>query len=118
MKATVIIEEKQILQKIKRIAYQILESNIKFDTIILAGINGNGFLFAQLIQDQLLHISDKKIVLCEVIMDKKDPRGLIKTSISQDTYLNQSLVLVDDVLNSGTTLMYGVKHFRHPFKTI
>ena len=44
-------------------------------------------------------------------MDKRNPLNCIETSISQDDYKNKSLVLVDDVLNSGTTLMYAVKHF-------
>jgi pyrimidine operon attenuation protein/uracil phosphoribosyltransferase len=35
----------------------------------------------------------------------------IKTSIDKEIYRNKGIVLVDDVLNSGTTLVYGVKHF-------
>ena len=31
--------------------------------------------------------------------------------ISSDEYKNKSIVLIDDVLNSGSTLMYGVRHF-------
>jgi len=50
-------------------------------------------------------------VLCKVTIDKKKPWQDIKTSISSEDYTNKSLVLVDDVLNSGTTLIYGVKHF-------
>ena len=34
-----------------------------------------------------------------------------ETSISSEDYKNKSLILVDDVLNSGATLIYGVKHF-------
>ena len=45
------------------------------------------------------------------IIDKKNPRKPIETSISKDQYSNKSIVLVDDVLNSGSTLIYGVKHF-------
>ena len=48
---------------------------------------------------------------CEVIIDKKKPLQPITTSISVNDYKNKSLVLVDDVLNSGTTLIYGIKHF-------
>ncbi len=44
-------------------------------------------------------------------MDKKNPLDEIKTSIPPSEYENKSVVLVDDVLNSGTTLIYGVKHF-------
>ena len=35
----------------------------------------------------------------------------VSTSLEVKDYKNKSLVLVDDVLNSGTTLIYGVKHF-------
>mgnify|MGYP000973801689 FL=1 len=50
-------------------------------------------------------------ILCEVKIDKKNPRKEITTSISSNEYKNKSLVLVDDVLSSGTTLIYGIKHF-------
>jgi pyrimidine operon attenuation protein/uracil phosphoribosyltransferase len=56
-------------------------------------------------------ITSLKIVLCEVFIDKNDPFQLITTSISKNDYQNKGLILVDDVLNSGTTLVYGVKHF-------
>ena len=41
----------------------------------------------------------------------KNPNSKVKTSISSEIYQNKGIVLVDDVLNSGTTLIYGVKHF-------
>ena len=50
-------------------------------------------------------------MLCEVVIDKKNPTNEIKTSLKQEEYRNKSLLLVDDVLHSGTTLIYGVKHF-------
>ena len=46
-----------------------------------------------------------------VKIDKKNPLAPITTSLNQDEYINKSIVLVDDVLNSGSTLIYGVKHF-------
>ena len=49
--------------------------------------------------------------MCEVKLDKQDPIKGITTDILPDDYKNKSLVLVDDVLNSGTTLIYGIKHF-------
>jgi pyrimidine operon attenuation protein/uracil phosphoribosyltransferase len=44
-------------------------------------------------------------------MNKQNPNSEISTSISKEAYQNKGIVLVDDVLNSGSTLMYGVKHF-------
>ena len=46
-----------------------------------------------------------------MFIDKLKPNAPITTSLSQKEYENKGLVLVDDVLNSGTTLVYGVKHF-------
>lgn len=107
----IILTSQQIQHKIKRIAYQIIESNTKEKEIVLAGITTNGFLFAKEIEKVLVQISDIKISMCEVYIDKKNPLSPIKTSISSSEYKNKSLVLVDDVLNSGATLIYGIKHF-------
>lgn len=108
----VIYNKVQISQKIKRIAYQIYESNVNEQLIILAGIADNGFILAEKLKAELENISALQIKLCEVKIDKKNPlNGEISTSLTEKEYQNQSLVLVDDVLNSGTTLIYGVRHF-------
>jgi pyrimidine operon attenuation protein / uracil phosphoribosyltransferase len=106
-----ILTHSEIEHKIKRIAYQIYETFVDEDTIVLAGIASNGFIFAQKIAVALEEISPLKIALCEVFIDKQNPNSTITTSIPQSEYENKGLVLVDDVLNSGTTLVYGVKHF-------
>lgn len=107
----IILDNTQINQKIKRIAYQIYESNSSEKELIIAGIVGNGFTFSKKIASVLEEISTINVTLCEVIIDKKKPLQPITTSISVNDYKNKPLVLVDDVLNSGTTLIYGIKHF-------
>jgi pyrimidine operon attenuation protein/uracil phosphoribosyltransferase len=107
----IILNQLQISQKIRRIAYQIYETNSSEKEVILAGIVGNGFVFAEKIEEVLKEISSLKITVCKVIMDKKYPLKPITTSIDVEDYKNKSLVLVDDVLSSGTTLIYGIKHF-------
>lgn len=111
MKDSIILTNEQINHKIKRIAYQILESNSSEKEIVLAGITTNGFILSKKIKGVLEQISKVNILLCEVYIDKKNPRNNVTTSLKAVEYSNKSLVLVDDVLNSGTTLMYGVKHF-------
>ena len=106
-----ILNHQEIEHKIKRIAYQIFETFVGEETIIIAGIASNGFVFANKIAQALESISDIKVSLCEVTIDKQNPSKPISTSISKEAYTNKGLVLVDDVLNSGTTLVYGVKHF-------
>ena len=107
----IILNNDQINRKIKRIAFQIYEANSTEDEVIIAGINGNGFQFAKKIAAQLMEISPLTVTLCEVLIDKKNPLSQISTSIDRELYKNKSVVLVDDVLYSGTTLIYGVKHF-------
>ncbi|NLP58292.1 phosphoribosyltransferase family protein [Lutibacter sp. B1] len=111
MDSSIILSNEQIHNKTRRIAYQILEDNYNEKEIIIAGINGNGFIFAQNIAHFLNDISNLKIVLCEVIIDKKNPLKPITTDLESNLYKNKSIVLVDDVLNSGATLIYGIKHF-------
>ena len=106
-----ILTHSEIEHKIKRIAYQIYETFVNEDTVVLAGIASNGFIFATKIATALEEISPLKIVLCEVFIDKQNPNSPITTSVPKSEYENKGLVLVDDVLNSGTTLMYSVKHF-------
>ncbi|HEY9184429.1 MAG TPA: phosphoribosyltransferase family protein [Salegentibacter sp.] len=110
-KGVLILNHEQIQHKIKRIAYQVYESNLKEKEIVLAGISKNGYEFAQRLKSWLEEISPLKISLCEVNIDKKDPLGKITTSLEKADYQDKSVILTDDVLNSGTTLIYGVKHF-------
>ena len=107
----IILNTVQINQRIKRIAYQIYESNSDEKEVVIAGVIGNGYIFAEKLVAVLSEISDIKVRICLVTIDKKNPLNPITTSLSVDEYANKSLVLVDDVLNSGTTLIYGVKHF-------
>ena len=111
MQKTIILNNEQIQHKTKRIAYQIYESNINEKEVILAGINGNGYIFAQKIKEELTKVSDIDVKLCEVIIDKKKPLSPVSTSLLDSDYKNKPLVLVDDVLNSGTTLIYATKLF-------
>lgn len=109
--SNIILDHVQINQKIKRIAYQIYESNSNETEVIIAGIVGNGFIFAEKLVATLQEISSLTITICEVHINKKKPLEAVSTSLDVADYKNKSLVLVDDVLNSGTTLIYGVKHF-------
>lgn len=106
-----ILSDQEIKHKIKRIAYQIYENNVNENEIILAGIAENGYILAKKLKSELNKISDLSSTLCKVSINKKEPRERITTSILENEYMNKSVVLIDDVLNSGTTLIYAVKHF-------
>lgn len=111
MSQNIILNNQEIEHKITRIAYQIFETFVDEKEIVIAGIASNGFVFANKIATELERISTIKILLCEVFINKQNVNAPITTSLSKEKYENKGLVLVDDVLNSGTTLIYGVKHF-------
>nr|WP_299384067.1 phosphoribosyltransferase family protein [Allomuricauda sp.] len=115
-----ILSHDQIQHKVKRIAYQIYEANVNEKEIIVAGIVGGGLDLAKKIAAVLRKITDAEIVLCHLKMDKKNPlKSGVGTSIPEEAYKNKSIVVVDDVLNSGTTLIYGVHHFlKTPIKQL
>lgn len=115
-----ILTHQQIQYKIERIAYQIYEANVSEKEIVVAGIEGGGLLFAKKILTVLKKITEAEIILCKVSMDKSDPlKSGVTTSLPESEYANKSVVLVDDVLNSGTTLIYGVHHFlKTPLKQL
>ena len=111
MTANKILTHSEIDHKIKRIAFQIYETFVEEESIVIAGIASNGYIFAEKIARVLQTISPLEVILCEVKMNKQNPNSEISTSISREAYQNKGIILVDDVLNSGSTLMYGVKHF-------
>lgn len=108
---TIILDATQIEHKIRRIAYQIYEANIHQERFILAGIAENGYILAEKLYEQLQQFCPIPITLCKVFVKKTDPLARVTTSLPEEAYRGESVVLVDDVLSSGATLIYGVRHF-------
>lgn len=106
-----ILNHKEIQHKIRRIAYQIAEVYLDYDQIILAGIANGGYTFAKELKSILSGIISSEIKLCKVIINKTDPLKQVTTTLKEEEYKNSGVILCDDVLNSGTTLIYAVKHF-------
>lgn len=111
MSKNIILSNQEIEHTIKRIAYQIYETFVEEEEIVIAGIATNGFTLAKKIAQALETISPLKVSLCEVHINKTNPELPIHTTLSKEQYANKGLILVDDVLNSGTTLIYAVRHF-------
>lgn len=111
MSQNIILTHEEIEHKTQRIAYQIYETFGDDEELIIAGISKNGFILAENILKKISKIMATKITICEVFIDKQNPLNPVTTSIPKEIYTDENLVLIDDVLNSGTTLIYGVKHF-------
>jgi len=107
-----ILSHIEIQHRIKRIAYQIYEAKVNENEIIIAGIEGGGLHLAKKIVTILNDITESEITLCKIMLDKKNPlKSGVTTSLKEEDYKNKSVVVVDDVLKSGTTLIYAVHHF-------
>ncbi|MBE0393378.1 pyrimidine operon attenuation protein/uracil phosphoribosyltransferase [Flavobacterium sp. 7E] len=111
MSKNIILTNQEIEHKITRIAYQIYETFVNEKEVVLAGITSNGYIFAEKIAVELNKISPLEVLLCEVYINKQNPEQAITTSLDKELYTNKGLILIDDVLNSGTTLIYTVRHF-------
>lgn len=106
---TLVLDERQINQKIDRIAYEILENNFDSESLFLIGIVGNGYLMAQELGKVLEKIGTQKITVCKLDIDKKDPfKKEITTSIPIESLDKQTIILIDDVINSGRTMQYAL----------
>jgi pyrimidine operon attenuation protein/uracil phosphoribosyltransferase len=112
MSKTLVLDKKQVQQKLDRLAWQIYEQNYKEKEIIIAGIADRGVLLAKKLADKLIEISNIKVKLAAIKVDKDNPFYKdIEVDIQEKEYKNKVIILVDDVLNSGKTLMYGAKYF-------
>ena len=104
-----ILDKSVAAKKMKRMAYEILENNINEEYIILAGIRESGSIVARNIQKILSEISAVKTDLITITLDKHLPTD-VKLSRQLD-FNNQVIIVIDDVANSGKTLLYGLKPF-------
>ena len=105
------MDANDIHKTVKRIAYQIYETHFEDSQLILAGIAHNGVILAKRIREELEKISDIDVIFMEIKVDKKNPINPIVLSKKLEVCENNSVVVVDDVLNSGSTLIYAVTHF-------
>ncbi|MDX5349044.1 MAG: phosphoribosyltransferase, partial [Hymenobacteraceae bacterium] len=107
-----ILDQNQIAQKIKRIAYQIYERNFTEQEVLLAGIHQNGYALAERIAQQLSDISPLQVSLIRVVLDKETPlEQPVQLQPEQINVSGKVIILVDDVLNTGKTLAYTLNTF-------
>lgn len=109
---SILLDEKTTLQKVKRMAYEILENNFDQKEIVLVGIDGEGFTMSILLKETLSVVTDKKIAIAKVIFDKKAKiQPDIKIESDIDTFKNKTIILIDDVLNTGRTIAFALRPF-------
>jgi pyrimidine operon attenuation protein / uracil phosphoribosyltransferase len=105
-----ILNQKQILQKIKRLAIEILERNHDCTELYLAGINNNGLRFAKLLESELSSISRMNIHLINILLNPANPVSKsVEISVDIESLNDKVIIIVDDVANTGRTAFYAAK---------
>jgi len=94
-------------KKLRRMALQVVEQNYTEAQLILVGIKASGSVIAAKIGQYIKEVFTGEVVLLELSMDKKHPLSI---SLDSDMDLNdKTIVLIDDVANSGRTMLYALK---------
>ena len=108
-----------IKSSVKRIAYQIYENNIEEKAIVIVGIGDRGKILSNYIGNSIKSICDLNLIFVSLSIKKKNLLNVIESDISLEEIKNKSIIIVDDVLNTGDTLIYAVSYFlKIPVKKI
>ena len=107
-----ILDINEIDQKLKRLAWQVYEKNSAEKEIIVVGVSERGLILAKQLVVHIQEISNIKTKISLLDLDKDNPYNKeVSINLQEKEYANKVVLLVDDVLNSGKTLMYAAKHF-------
>ena len=105
-----ILNQRQITQKINRLAIEILENNYDANEIILAGINNNGMSFARMVYAALDVVTGIPLILTQIKLDPALPLSEeVRVGIPLEMMHDKVVILVDDVANTGRTIFYAFK---------
>jgi pyrimidine operon attenuation protein/uracil phosphoribosyltransferase len=108
---TLVLNKEMVSLKIQRVAWEIYEKHANEQALVVVGISKSGYWLAEQIVEKLRNISELNILLCEMQINKKEPwQKDVKMNIEVAQIKNKCVVLVDDVLNSGSVLIHGVRH--------
>ena len=110
-KGNKIKDSKDILSSIRRIAFQVYEINLEEEYLVIVGVGERGRLLSEMLGQALVSISDLKLKYVNLTIDKSKPYNNIQSNVSIESLKNQSIVIVDDVLNTGNTLIHAVSYF-------
>ena len=107
-----ILDHHQIEQKIKRLAIEIYESNYEQKDIIFAGINNNGLYFAKLLQAEFERQAPIPSKVVQINVNPASPLSdPIVIDIDTDELSGATIIVVDDVANTGRTAFFALKPF-------
>lgn len=109
-KKTQILDNEAIKQKTIRIAYQLVEDNYDEKEIYMIGVVPNGYEYARKLKKEIENIGGCTVNLLKLKLNKQKPlEEDIELDLGKITLDNKTVILVDDVANTGKTLYYALK---------
>ena len=103
-------------KKLRRMALQVAEQNYDEPQLVLIGIKDNGLVIAHKISDYLAEVYSGEIIVVELALNKRKPADI--TLNPGIDFNGKAILLIDDVTNSGSTMLYALKPLleTHPKK--
>ena len=100
-------------KKLRRMALEVAEQNYNAKQLVLIGIKANGIVIAQKISSYLKEVFKGEIMVLELSLDKKKPSAI--TLNEKMDFDGKTILLIDDVANSGRTMLYALKPLLEQF---
>ncbi len=108
---TQVLDHDRVQRKLQRIAIQLCEENWTVKELVLVGVAPRGAKLAQRLAALIEATGTMHVQLVELSLDKDAPlTGPVKLSTDLAELRDRTVVLVDDVLMSGRTLMHAAAH--------
>ncbi len=102
-----ILSKEIATRKLRRMALELVERNYDEPQLVLVGIKENGVVIADKLANQLKDIFKGKVIVTALTINKKHPgEVIIEPPID---FNNKVVVLIDDVANSGRTMLYSLQ---------
>tara|TARA_B100000768_G_scaffold45588_1_gene44410 strand:- start:7455 stop:7961 length:507 start_codon:yes stop_codon:yes gene_type:complete len=109
--SSLILNGDDVNKKLERIAFQIIEEYHVEKELFIVGISNNGFLLAKKLNVLLIKNKfEPEVKLIELQINKKQPLKSKVVLNPKISFNHKKIILIDDVLNSGKTLMHAAAY--------
>jgi pyrimidine operon attenuation protein/uracil phosphoribosyltransferase len=108
---TLVLDHDRVQRKLRRIAIQLCEENWTEKRITMVGVAPRGMKLAERLATMIRELNAAEADVVELKLDKNDPlTGPVDLGTDLGSLEGRTVVLVDDVLMSGRTLMHAAAH--------
>ena len=102
----IILNKEEINNKITRIGFSIIEEYYQEKSITIIGFQKNGYIMAEKLKTIIESNHKMDILIHKIKMKKENNYEILPPLLNRNI---KNIFLVDDVLKSGKTIIYGIK---------